>query len=58
MLFDDQAQLTTANVELADLSSEDRFQERGVIGELSNKLKLLGIDSEPIPRVLTMPPSP
>ena len=50
LLFDDQAQLTTANVELADLSSElrARFQERGVIGELSNRLKSLGIDSEPI----------
>ena len=50
LFFDDQAQPSKADVELAYLSGElrARFQEREVIGELSNKLKSLGIDSEPI----------
>ena len=50
LFFDDQSSLNGSNVELADLSDElrVRFQEREVIGELSNKLKSLGIDSEPI----------
>ena len=50
LFFDDQSSLNGANVELADLSDElrARFQQREVIEELSNKLKLLGIDSEPI----------
>ena len=49
LFFDDQSSLNGSNVELADLSDElrVRFQEREVIGELSNKLKSLGIDSEP-----------
>ena len=50
LFFDDQSSLNGSNVELADLSGElrARFQEREVIGELSNRLKSLGIDSEPI----------
>ena len=51
LFFDDQSSLNGSNVELADLSDDElraRFQEREVIGELSNKLKSLGIDSEPI----------
>ena len=50
LFFDDQAQPSNADVELAYISGElrARFQEREVIGELSNKLKSLGIDSEPI----------
>ena len=50
LFFDDQAQPSKADVELAYLSGElrARFQEREVIGELSNRLKSLGIDSEPI----------
>ena len=49
LFFDDQSSLNGSNVELADLSGElrDRFEERDVIGELSSKLKSLGIDSEP-----------
>ncbi len=49
LFFDDQARPNSANVELAYLSGElrARFEERDVIGELSSKLKSLGIDSEP-----------
>lgn len=50
LFFDDQAQPSKADVELAYLSSElqTRLQECGVIGELTNKLTSLGLDYEPL----------
>ncbi len=50
LFFDDQAQPNKADVELAYLSSalQARLQEREAIGELSNKLRSLGVASEPL----------
>ena len=50
LFFDDQAQPSRVDVELAYLSDglRSRLQERNVIGKLSDKLKSMGINSEPI----------